>query len=136
MMRSNFERTCASELMLMGVSFEYESIEMEFHSRVRSGTCNECGGTDVVKIRWYTPDFVLEDKKIIIEAKGKFTAENRTKMLDVIRDHPEWDIRMWFMYDNKLAKKSKIRYSDWCKKHGITYHCGKEAPPWADLGGN
>lgn len=132
-MRSNFERVCASELLLMGVSFEYEPIELEFHSRVRSGTCNDCGGTNVVKVRWYTPDFVIEDKKIIIEAKGKFTAENRTKMLDVVRDHPEWDIRMWFMYDNKLSKKSTIRYSDWCIKHGITYHVGKEAPPWTDM---
>lgn len=124
---------CASELMLMGVDYEYEPFEMEFHSRVRSGLCDECGCTDVYKIRWYTPDFVIEDKKVIIEAKGKFTAENRTKMLDVIKDHPDWEVRMWFMYDNKLTKKSKVRYSDWCNKHGIVYHVGKEAPPWDDL---
>lgn len=135
-MRSNFERVCASELLLMGVDFDYESIELEFHSRVRGGECEDCGSTSVHKVRWYTPDFVIEKKKVIIEAKGKFTSENRSKMLDVIRDHPEWDIRMWFMYDNKLTKKSTIRYSDWCERHNITYHCGKEAPPWDDLKNN
>jgi len=131
--RSNFERVCASELMLMGIEYEYEPFDLEYFSKVRGGECNDCGGHDVEKVRWYCPDFWVPDHQTVIEAKGKFTSENRTKMLDVIKAHPEIDFRMWFMYDNKLTKKSTVRYSDWCKTHGITYHVGKEAPPWDDL---
>lgn len=128
MYRSKFEQRCADQLTNKGVVFEYEPFELEYFSKVRGGECASCGDRDVFKARWYTPDFVV--KRIIIEAKGKFTSENRTKMLDVIKAWPEYDIRMWFMYDNKLSKSSKVRYSDWCEKHGIKYHVGKEAPPW------
>ena len=130
-MRSNFEKTCASELMLAGVDYEYEPFQLEFMSRVRSGECEDCGGSEVYQVRWYTPDFWVPKHDVVIEAKGKFTRENRSKMLDVIKAWPELDIRMWFMYNNKLEKKSKVRYSDWAEKHGIVYHCGnKEAPKW------
>ncbi len=129
-MRSNFEKTCASELMLAGVEYDYEPFQLEFMTRVRSGECHECGGREVYQVRWYTPDFWIKEHDCVIEAKGKFTQENRSKMLDVIKAWPELDIRMWFMYNNKLSKKSTVRYSDWCEKHGIVYHCGKEAPSW------
>ncbi len=128
--RSNFEAYCAELLDEAGDKFEYEPFQLEYYSSVRGGECGDCGSRKVHKIRWYTPDFYIPNQKIVIECKGKFTSENRTKMLDVIASWPELDIRMWFMYDNKLTKKSKVRYSDWCRKHGITYHVGKEYPKW------
>lgn len=39
----------------------------------------------------------------------------------VVEQNPDLDIRMLFMRDNKIAKNSKTRYSDWCKKRGIVY---------------
>jgi hypothetical protein len=116
--------------MLAGVEFEYEPFQLEYFSKVRGGECHECGGRDVCKTRWYTPDFWIPEHNMVIEAKGKFTSENRTKQLDIIDAWPDLDIRMWFMYDNKLNKKSTVRYSDWCKRHGIVYHVGKELPTW------
>ena len=113
------------------VKFDYEPYQLEYFSRVQGGECVECGSRVVHKIRWYTPDFYLPTQKLIVEAKGKFTSQNRTKMLDVIRAWPELDIRMWFMYDNKLDKWSTVRYSDWCQKHNVAYHVGlKELPKW------
>ena len=130
-MRSNFERVVASELMLAGIDYEYEAFELEYHQRIRSGYCSQCDGEEVYRVRKYTPDFWIPKHNVVIEAKGKFTAENRQKMLDVIKDWPDIDFRMYFMYNNKVEKKSKIRYSDWAEKHGVVYHCGtKEAPKW------
>ena len=130
MYRSNFEKVCASELLVAGITFEYEPFQLEYYSKVRGGECEDCGSKIVHKYRWYTPDFWIPSKSMVIEAKGKFTSENRTKMLDIIEAWPDLDIRMWFMYDNKLSKKSKVRYSDWAERHGVAYHCGKELPSW------
>ena len=131
--RSHFEAGCATELTRMGIIYEYEPFDLEYFSKVRGGECNDCGSHDVEKIRWYCPDFWVPRHSTVIESKGKFTSENRTKMLDVIAAHPDINVRMWFMYNNKLHKKSTVRYSDWCEKHRVTYHIGKEAPLWNDL---
>lgn len=72
----------------------------------------------------YVPDFIVvkpNGHKIYIEVKGYFRSEDRTKMLAVKANNPTLDIRMLFDNDNKLNKKSKSRYSDWCKKHGYIY---------------
>lgn len=130
-MRSKFEGNVADMLRREGVAFDYEPFNLEYYSKVRSGVCDECGGSTVYHKRRYLPDFWIPKHDVVVEAKGKFTSANRTKMLDVIRDWPEIEFIMWFMADNKLTKKSTTRYSDWCKKHGITYHVGlKEKPEW------
>ncbi len=128
-MRSNFERLVASELDLAGIDYEYEPFLLQYLLRMRSGVCGSCGESHAVfSERWYLPDFVVG--KDIIEAKGRFTSRDRTKMLAVVEGHPEYRVRMWFLYDNKLNKNSKTRYSDWCEKHNICYHVGKTPPPW------
>lgn len=72
------------------------------------------------KNRNYIPDFVLESG-IVIEAKGKLDRQTKEKMLLVLEQNPDRDIRFLFMRDNKLSKTSKTRYSDWCNKRGITH---------------
>lgn len=129
-MRSNFEKTVASEIMLAGVTYEYEPFQLEYYSKQRSCVCEDCGCTIVYKRRWYTPDFWIPKHDLVIEAKGKFTAANRAKMLDVIRDWPDIEFVMWFMANNKINKASTTRYTDWCDSNGIKYHVGKEAPEW------
>lgn len=80
----------------------------------------------------YTPDFILEFKdgrKIYIEAKGYFRTEQRSKMIHVKRCHPDKDIRMLFMKDERI-RGTKSRYSDWCKRHGFPFAIGEIPEEW------
>lgn len=69
----------------------------------------------------YLPDFRLTNG-IFIEAKGKWDAASRKKMVLAIEQNPDKDIRLLFMRDNKITKTSKTKYSDFCEKRGIKYH--------------
>lgn len=70
----------------------------------------------------YIPDFIVYDKfgnKIYIEAKGRFTSSDRTKMLKVKAQNPLLDIRLVFMQDNYLTKRKIKRYTEWATEHGF-----------------
>lgn len=77
--------------------------------------------------RRYTPDINLDDQ-IIVEVKGRWTAQDRRKMSLVIEQHPEKDIRMLFARDNTISKNSRTKYSTWCDKRNIKYAIGTEVP--------
>lgn len=126
-MRSGFERKIAQSLEDRGISYEYELYQYPFLRRVKNGECGECGSNDVNQLGWYTPDFFLPNG-IVIEAKGKFVARERTKILAVMETNPELDLRMMFQRDNKLTKRSTTRYSEWCDRHNIRYHIGTDIP--------
>lgn len=79
----------------------------------------------------YTPDIpiVFKDGRVIfVEVKGYFRPEDRRKMLNVKRSNPDLDIRFLFPQDNKVYRKGKMRYSDWCKKYNFPYHIGTKIP--------
>lgn len=83
----------------------------------------------------YTPDFLLEFRdgtKRFIEVKGHFKWEDREKMYAVKKAHPNLDIRMVFDRDNKIAKNSKMRYSDWCAKYGYMCAFGSIPDEWLE----
>jgi hypothetical protein len=102
--RSGFEQTLANQLKRSGVAFEYETVKLEYQ-----------------KIATYTPDFILPNG-IIIEAKGVWTVEDRTKHLLVRQQHPHLDIRLVFMNAfNKIRKGSNTTYARWCEKKNILY---------------
>jgi hypothetical protein len=102
--RSGFEQTLANQLRRSGVAFEYETIKLEYR-----------------KVSTYTPDFILPNG-IIIEAKGVWTVEDRTKHLLVREQHPHLDIRLVFMNaSNKIRKGSDTTYARWCEKKNILY---------------
>jgi len=102
--RSGFEAKLAHQLQRGGVSFQYESIRLEY-----------------TKTATYTPDFILPNG-IIIEAKGVWTVEDRTKHLLVREQHPHLDIRLVFMNaSNKIRKGSDTTYAKWCEKKNILY---------------
>jgi hypothetical protein len=97
-------------LKRLGVEFEYESTKIEY-----------------MKIATYTPDFILPNG-IIVETKGLWTSEDRTKHLLIREQHPELDVRLCFMNArNKIRKGSKTTYALWCEKKGIKY-CDKTIP--------
>ena len=102
--RSGFEATLANQLKRGGVSFQYETLKLEY-----------------TKTATYTPDFILPNG-IIIEAKGLWTVEDRTKHLLVKAQHPNLDIRLVFMNAfNKIRKGSNTTYAAWCEKKNIQY---------------
>ena len=108
--RSGFEAKLAHQLQRGGVSFQYESIRLEY-----------------TKTATYTPDFILPNG-IIIEAKGVWTVEDRTKHLLVREQHPHLDIRLVFMNaSNKIRKGSDTTYAKWCEKKNILY-ANKQIP--------
>lgn len=73
----------------------------------------------------YTPDFVIEcksGKELIIETKGRFVSSDRIKHLLIKRQFPALDIRFVFSKSKqKLNKRSKTTYGDWCERHGFMY---------------
>jgi len=108
--RSGFEAKTAQFLTRLGVEFEYESTKIEY-----------------MKMATYTPDFILPNG-IIVETKGLWTSEDRTKHLLIREQHPELDVRLCFQNArNKIRKGSKTTYAIWCEKKGIKY-CDKTIP--------
>ena len=108
--RSGFEAKTAHYLTRLGVEFEYESTKIKY-----------------MKMATYTPDFILPNG-IIVETKGLWTSEDRTKHLLIREQHPELDVRLCFQNArNKIRKGSKTTYAIWCEKKGIKY-CDKTIP--------
>lgn len=76
---------------------------------------------------YYTPDWELPSG-ILVETKGKFDSIARRKMAAAIAQNPTKDIRMMFMRNNKLSKKSNTTYGQWCDKRGIKWSVYPELP--------
>ena len=112
--RSGLEDKISKQLQKSGVSFEYETLKIQY---------------EVNETRRYTPDFILPNG-IIIETKGRFVAADRKKHLLIQQQHSELDIR--FVFSNsraKLSKGAKSTYGEWCEKHGFLY--AKETIPFS-----
>ncbi len=101
-MRNRFEQKVAAQV---GPGFAYEAKRLPY---TLSHT--------------YLPDFINEQTKEIIEAKGRFTAADRKKMLAVKAAHPDYTITIVFQNPTlPINKGSKTTYSDWCEKHRIAW---------------
>jgi len=111
--RSGLEEQTAKMLTKKKIKYTYEETKIKWED---------------FKIRTYTPDFVLHNG-IIVETKGRFTAADRRKHLEIKRQYSnEHDIR--FVFSNsraKLYKGAKSSYGDWCTKNGFLY-ADKEIP--------
>lgn len=102
--RSGLEADLAHQLEAAGVPFAYEKKRLKYLREAN-----------------YIPDFELPNG-IIIEAKGRLTSEDRSKMRLVKKHHPELDIRFVFTRSSaKLSKTSKTTYAEWCVKYGFQY---------------
>lgn len=101
-LRNPFEKRVAKTL---GPEFAYEPVRLAYTVQ-----------------RHYIPDFVDEANKVIIEAKGLFTAEDRQKHKAIKQQQPDWDVTIVFQNASKtLSKTSKTTYGDWCTKNGIKW---------------
>ena len=102
--RSGLEEKVADLLTELGISYEYESTKVPY-----------------VIQHHYTPDFVLPNYTYL-ETKGYWDAADRRKILAVKKANPEIDIRMVFQAPfNKISKKSKTTYAQWCDRHDIPW---------------
>lgn len=104
--RSGLEETTARYLDNIGVPYGYEKTKIKYR---------------VEEDRSYTPDFTFENG-VIVETKGRFTAQDRKKHLLVKAQYPDLDLRFVFSNSNaKLSKGSKTTYAAWCEKNGFQY---------------
>ena len=110
-LRSGLEQKVAKHLDSKKVKYEYETMVVAY--------------TVPESVHKYTPDFILPNG-IVIEVKGRFTAQDRKKMSLVIEQNPDLDIRLLFAVDNTLSKSSKTTYSAWCERRGIVCHVSKD----------
>jgi len=102
--RSGLEEKVADLMVELGVKYEYESTKVPYEIQHN-----------------YTPDFLLPNG-IYLECKGYWEAEDRRKIKAVIEQHPEIDLRMVFQAPyNKISKKSKTTYAQWCDKLNIPW---------------
>ena len=102
--RSKLEERISNLFDELGVIYEYESSKVAYTIQ-----------------HHYVPDFILPNH-IHLEAKGYWDAADRRKILAVKKDNPDLDLRMVFQAPyNKISKKSKTTYAQWCEKHDIPW---------------
>ncbi len=112
MYRSKFEEQVAN---VLGKNATYES---EFISY-----------TVPERVSKYLPDFKTKTG-VYLEAKGKWTSEDRKKHLLLKQQHPEKRIVLIFMNSRvKLNKRSKTSYGDWATKNNIEWYDFKSGIP-------
>lgn len=105
--RSGLEKKTQIDIEDHGIEPNYEATRLEYIQPETRHT--------------YTPDFHLSPH-IMIETKGRWTVEDRLKMLYLVEQHPDIDFRMVFQNANqKIKKGSKTSYADYCDKHGIKW---------------
>ena len=109
--RSGLEEKVADLMVELGVKYEYESTKVPYQIQFN-----------------YTPDFILPNG-VYIECKGYWEAEDRRKIKAVKQQNPEIDLRMVFQSPfNKISKKSKTTYAQWCDKHNIPWTSFHDIP--------
>jgi len=105
--KSGLEETISQQIESYGIKVEYETEKVPYIIPASNHT--------------YSPDFKLPNG-IRVETKGRFVAADRKKHLLVKEHNPHLDIRFVFSNSkNKITKKSKTTYGDWCEKNGYKY---------------
>jgi hypothetical protein len=105
--KSGLEETISQQIESQGIKVEYETEKVPYIIPASNHT--------------YSPDFKLPNG-IRVETKGRFVAADRKKHLLVKEQNPNMDIRFVFSNSkNKITKKSKTTYGDWCDKNGYKY---------------
>jgi hypothetical protein len=109
--RSGLEERVAELMDNLGVTYEYESTLVPY----------------IIQHN-YTPDFLLPSG-IFLECKGYWDPEDRRKIKAVKEQNPHLDIRMVFQTPyNRINKKSKTTYAQWCDKHDIKWTTFTDIP--------
>lgn len=124
---SGFEAKVIKDLKERGIEYEYEPEFLDYEKEIKKAKCRDCLSKRVSQHRRYLPDLRIQSR-FLVELKGKFTAENRSRMESVLASHPGIDLRFLFQRDNWLTKKKKHKYSDWALKNGVQFAIGDRIP--------
>lgn len=120
--RSGLERKFADACRGAGVRFLYEEMKLSY--------------TMPLKERTYTPDFQVfksDGTVLIIETKGYWDSADRLKMVQVLHDHPDKDIRIVFQRSHtKIRKGSKTTYAMYAEKIGLRWATLATWERWLD----
>lgn len=128
--RSNFELKVSKQIIEAGAQWKYEWKKFVYYQVQRNIViCENCGPVKALVRREYLPDFFLSNG-VVIEAKGRFTSEDRAKLIAVKKYHPDLDLRVFFQYNGKLRKTSEDRYMDWANKNGFPAAVGVIPKEW------
>jgi len=110
----------------------YEPMALTYPKKTnRRIVCLDCGGNHVVMLANYTPDIILPNG-VVIEVKGRFLPEDRSKHVSLRKTYPELDVRFIMAYDAKLNPRSKTRVSEWLQKNGHWALFTGKAAGWKD----
>lgn len=127
-LRSGLELEVAQFLDENNIPYDYEVETFELwipESKSSRLYCGDCGSRELIRQRWYTPDFFLSDN-CILEVKGRMTPKDRQIILAMRECHPQIDFRVVIGFDNKLSKRSTTRYSGWLEQNQIPFALAKE----------
>jgi hypothetical protein len=114
--RSGLEVQIASQLEKAGVQFGYETQRLKYQ-----------------RICHYIPDFILPNG-VLIEGKGWFTPQDRSKLLLLKKQDPNLDIRLVFSKSStRLNKKSRTTYGEWSTTNGFLWSEKVIPPEWLIL---
>lgn len=112
--KSKFEDKVLLDLKTRGLNAKYESLKLKY---------------DLIGLG-YTPDLVLPNG-IVVELKGYFRTESRTKMIAVRATNPVLDIRFVFQkLSSKVQGSKKMTCEDWAIKYGFQYAEGTVPDAW------
>lgn len=112
--RSGLEVALSEQLALAGIAVHYEAVRIPY----------------VKPPSTYTPDWLLPNG-IIVESKGLFVSEDRSKHLLVKAQHPLLDLRFVFSKaTTPLRKGSRTTYAAWCEKHGFKWSAVSIPEAW------
>ncbi len=104
MFRSELEEKVSDLLCELNIDYEYEPTRIPYEIQHN-----------------YSPDFLLPNG-IYLECKGYWDSADRRKVKNVVEQHPDIDLRMVFQAPyNKISKKSKTTYAQWCEKLDIPW---------------
>ena len=103
--KSLLERDFASHIAKQKLQAEYEADTFQY-----------------VRPSHYTPDWKI-GKKRYLETKGEFAPSQRANLLAFLEQHPDIEVVMVFANaQNKLHKRAKMTYAEWCDKNDIRFH--------------
>ena len=102
------------------------ALEKEFSKEVkRTGFKYEPYGIPYTVHRTYMPDFVHEEKKVMVEVKGFFRVGDTLKYKS-IRDtilEDGWELIFLLSNEHKKVRKGgKITMGQWCDKEGLKHY--------------
>jgi len=103
------------------------ALEKEFSKEVkRKGFKYEPYGIPYTVHRTYMPDFVHEEKKVMVEVKGFFRRVGDTLKYKSIRDtilEDGWELIFLLSNEHKKVRKGgKITMGQWCDKEGLKHY--------------